>query len=306
MEKMTFSDFANAVVKKIREYLPETFANAAVEISTVMKNNDTRLTGLTIRSIDQNISPTIYLEQFFEKYQEGEDMNDVLERIADLRISHELTEKFDTDLITDFDRVKGRVIPKLINRLWNEELLKERVHTDIAGDLTVTYQILLKQDFSGSATIGITNKILKMWGIDVNTLHELAVDNMKELTPSTFEPMSSVLASMMDEETAELFAREAPVEEMMWILSNKSRINGASAILDSDIMQIVKETLGTGKYYLLCSSVHEWIAVKGTENMDVNELGLMIKEVNEGQVSPDERLSDHPYVYSMEKGLLSA
>lgn len=303
MEKMKFEQFADAVVEKIREYLPETFANATVELNTIVKNNDTHLTGLTIRGIEQNISPTIYLEQFFERYQDGEDMSDVLERIADVRISHELSERFDTEQITEFDRVKDKIVPKLVNKDWNEELLKDRVHS-VVGDLAITYQILLSQDFSGNASVTITNQIMKMWSISLEELHALALDNMKKLTPSTFEPMSKVLASMLGEDAAELFASETPSDELMWVLSNRSRINGAAALLDKNIMQSVIDTIGSS-FYILPSSIHECIVVAASDDMDVLQLTDMIQDVNAGQVAPDERLSDHPYRYSVEEGLLS-
>ena len=47
--KMEFEEFANAVVENISERLPESFQTAKISLQMVMKNNDLRLTGLTIR-----------------------------------------------------------------------------------------------------------------------------------------------------------------------------------------------------------------------------------------------------------------
>ena len=69
---MRFEEFADIVVEKIREYLPETFAEASVELKTVIKNNDLKLTGITIRREESNICPTIYLEQYYKAYEAGE------------------------------------------------------------------------------------------------------------------------------------------------------------------------------------------------------------------------------------------
>ncbi len=139
---------------------------------------------------------------------------------------------------------------------------------------------------------------------DLEALHTLAIENMRRLTPSTFEPMSTVLKSMMDEDTAELFAREVPEDEIMWIISNKSHINGGAAVLDSEIMRKVEDTFAGSKYYLLCSSVHEWIAVKSDTEMDTAMLRDMIVSVNMEQVSQDERLGECPYIYKKDEGLL--
>jgi len=301
MEKMSFDVFTKAVVEKIREYLPESFANASVELQTVVKNNDLKLTGLTIRSAESNICPTIYLEQFFEKYQAGEDMNEVLETIADIRLRNELKETFDVGQITDFDRVRGKIVPRLIGKEWNRELLAIRPHKIIA-DLAVTYHILMGHDFSGIASAPITNALMESWGVDVDTLHDLAIQNMPKLLPSTFQTMSSVLASMMGADAEELLSAIPPADEAMFILSNEQKVNGAAALLDKEIMKTVIERIGK-KFFVLPSSIHECIIVPATADMDVSTLVSMVRDVNQSQVAPDERLSDSVYIYTEDGGL---
>lgn len=97
---MKFDQFTQEVVDKIREFLPDTFKNAEVELQTVTKTNDLKLTGLTIRSINSNISPTIYLESFYEKLQDDNaDLNSILSEIAEVRVKHEVSNVFDTEEI---------------------------------------------------------------------------------------------------------------------------------------------------------------------------------------------------------------
>ncbi len=300
-KKFSFEQFVEAVVDKIREFLPKSFADARVELSTVTKNNNLRLTGLTIRSVDKNISPTIYLEHFYQNYMDGDDMSEVLERIADIRIKSDVNE-FDVGQVSDFDRVQSRLVPKLINKAWNEQLLAERPYKEIA-DLAVVYQISLGSDFGGNASVTVTNQLLSQWGVDIDTVHELAVQNMLNLYPSTLEPMSKVLAAMMGEETAEMLMVGCPEDEMIWVISNQERANGGAAVLDVKLMETIAEKFGE-EFYLIPSSIHEWLLVRCSEGMDASMIGQMIQEVNAEQVSQDERLSDHPYRYSIEEGLL--
>ena len=306
--KMRFEQFTEEVVNKIREFLPESFANASVELQTVTKNNDLKLTGLTIRCADNNICPTIYLEQFYDKYQSGEDMGKILSNIADVRVRNEVKNGFDVEQITDFERVKDMIVPRLIGKEWNKSLLEQRPHK-IVADLAVTYHIMLKQDIDGTASAPITYALMQGWGVDVDTLHELALRNMPVLLPSTFQSMSSVLSEMiykdMDDEDAErLLADMVPQDDLMFVLSNKQKVNGAAALLDKDIMQKIVEKFGED-FYILPSSIHECIIVSADADMDTSQLTAMIQEVNAGQVAPDERLSDHPYRYTLEDGLLS-
>jgi len=305
MGKMRFEQFAEEVVNKIREFLPESFANASVELQSVVKNNDLKLTGLTIRSANSNISPTIYLEQFYDEYQSGKDMGRILSNIADVRIRNEVKEVFDVTQITDFEQVKEHIVPRLMNREWNEELLKVRPHKFVA-DLAVTYHIMLKQDINGTASVPVTNALMESWGVDTDALHELAIKNLPVLLPSTFQSMSSVLFGLMgdSEEAEDILAGISSQDEVMFILSNEQKMHGAAALLDESIMQKVMEKFG--EFYILPSSIHECIIVKANADMDVSTLTSMVQDVNAGQVAPEERLSDHVYRYTANKGLISA
>lgn len=308
MKKMKFEEFANSVVEKIREYLPESYANASVDLHTVTKNNDLKLTGLTIRSANSNISPTIYLEQFYKRYQNGEEMSRVLENIADIRIRHEVSDVFDVNQITDYERVKDRIIPHLVGKKWNEEMLKDRPYTEIA-DLAVTYHILLDDKIEGTASVAVTNALMESWGTSKEKLHSLALKNLPLLLPGTFQSMSSVLSALIVGDLDDEEAAMMPQDDLMFVLSNKQRMFGASAILDKDFMNGVTEKfMETGRnFILLSSSVHDWIIVSSdSEYMDTAQLTEMIQEVNAGQVAPDERLSDHPYRYTVKDGLFSA
>ena len=48
--------------------------------------------------------------------------------------------------------------------------------------------------------------------------------------------------------------------------------------------------------YILPSSVHELILVPAYEYIDVYQLYEMVKEVNDTQVAPEERLTDRAYI----------
>ena len=304
MNKMKFEEFTNAVVEKIREYLPESFKNASVELQTVTKNNGLILTGLTIRSAESNICPTIYLESFFENYQSGQDMKHILENIADVRLRNEVAETFDVGKITDFERASDRIVPRLVGCKWNKEMLETRPHT-VISDLAVTYHIFLAESFDSTASVPVTNALMESWGVDVKTLHELALKNMPELLPSTFQPMSAVLGAMLgDEEAQMLLPAMDPDDEVMYILSNDKKMFGAAALLDQKIMQKVAEKFS--EFFIIPSSVHETIIVPATPDMDVATLSAMVVDVNGSQVAPEERLSDHVYRYNLKDGLLPA
>ena len=303
MDKMKFEEFSQAVVEKIREFLPDGFAKAEVELQTVTKNNDLKLTGLVIRSVESNISPTIYLESFFEKHQAGEDICEILASIADTRVKHEVSEKFDVESILDFGKVREKIVPRLIGREWNRSLLEERPHTDVA-DLAVTYHISLKDELDESASIPVSNQMMREWGVTVEDLHEVALTNLPVLRPCTIESMSDILASMMGGSFGEDML--TPQDEVMFVISNENRVFGSASVLDEKFMKGVVDTFGNRNFYLLPSSVHEWILVSSSDDCDISSLKEIIMTVNATDVRQEERLSESVYTYSLENGLVIA
>jgi hypothetical protein len=71
--------------------------------------------------------------------------------------------------------------------------------------------------------------------------------------------------------------------------------NGAAVMTMNDKLKEFSDVIG-GDFYVIPSSVHELILFADNDGMacDINE---MIREVNTTELSPDEVLSDHVYLY---------
>ena len=307
---MDFEEFKNNVADQIKDFLPEKYEDASVTLQDVTKNNDTVLTGLLIKTEDSNIAPNIYLENFFEQYQDGRDMADILQNIADVRVQHEMEQGFDVSRLTDFDQVKDNIICKLVNAELNADYLADKPHT-MVEDLAVVYAIDLGGNESGHMTAPITNSLMEQYGITQEELHDIALHNLSE-SQIEFKTMRDVLVDMMfpdgiqpDDPRAFMLP---PEEEnpSMYVLSNADKLNGAAALLDAKTMEDISEKLG-GDFIVLPSSIHETIVLPVNEDMDRHTLEAMVQDVNAGQVAPEERLSDHVYMYdSQEKELVLA
>ena len=85
---MTYEDFKDTIKEQIKNYLPADYSDADVTITSVLKNNTTRLDGLTVRIPQSNICPNIYLNQYYADYENGRDIEDILTEIAHIRQKH--------------------------------------------------------------------------------------------------------------------------------------------------------------------------------------------------------------------------
>ncbi len=218
MNRSSFDEFLTVVTNRVWEYLPECFSDARFELSTVAKNNGFVLTGLVIRSNTSNTSPVIYLDQYYEAYMDGRDIDDILREIAQVRLETEVKDSFGAENIMDFDFVKDKIVPRLSSIEWNTGLLEVRPHTQIA-DLAVTYYVMLAQDETGVASIPVTFKLMETWGVEVDTLHDLALQNPTRLFPTTFVSMSSMLRGLLpsieDDDSSDGLYGECAVDEML-------------------------------------------------------------------------------------------
>lgn len=306
---MDYQEFKDEVKDNIKAFLPEEFADADVKINEVIKNNDTKLDALTVTSPDSNISPTIYLNDFYQQYENGRDMDDIMTQIAEIRMEHEVDKSFDVSQIMNFDEAKDHIVPRLVNADMNQEMLENRPHTRM-DDLAVIYAVVVDNSDQGMASVPITNDMMQAYDVTTEELHSIAVANMDEQTPSTFRSLTdmikdNVVEGMMQDMGMDREAAEAMFESMvpsdgpnMFVISNEQGINGAASVLDENLMAKVTEELGED-FYVLPSSIHECIVIPA-ENMDVNELKAMVQEVNETQVMPQERLSDQVYQYDQD------
>ncbi|MBQ8666844.1 MAG: hypothetical protein IJ526_08280 [Lachnospiraceae bacterium] len=288
---MTYEDFKDTIKEQIKDYLPADYSDADVTITSVLKNNATRLDGLSIRTPKSNICPNIYLNQFFTDYENGRNIEDILSDIARIRQMHDGPANLDVSAITDFDRVRDRIAAKLINTEQNKEYLADKPHRDIA-DLSAVYYINLGTDTCGSMTTVITNALLSQYGVTVDELHEIAVQNMgsKARFCSMFEVLSELMSGSLPQDEL------CQADNMMYVLTNDTKLNGAAMLLCPVTMDKVAKQVGTS-YYIVPSSIHETLIVPFNDALDAEQLKQMVHEVNSTQVAPDEILSDSVYIY---------
>ena len=300
MSKMLFEEFSRNVAGQIKAFLPERFKDADIDLKVVAKTNNVKFTGLTIKAVDSNIAPTIYLEKFYEDYQDGEDMDQVLQKIASLRLETEAPAGLDVECISDFERCKDKIIPRVISFNLNKELLKERPHRTIE-DLAIIYYVELNMGGDTTGGVGVTNGIMEKWGVSLEDINKAAIKNLPLLQKSEFKSLNEVLMGISGNKSDEFLSEDCN----MYVLSNVHKMYGASSILDDEMMAHIYDVL-EGDFYMIPSSVHEWIVLpKNNSSFDGDSLAAMIKDVNNSTVALEDRLSDHAYVFNIEDGLES-
>lgn len=281
----------------------QTKKGGKVLVNHIIKNNGRELDGLVILDEGCNVAPTIYLNSYYEQYQDGRKISDIIKEIINIHKSNKDNLKFASDMFNDYNNVKDKVVYKVINYDKNSKLLLDVPHRKML-DLAIVYYCLLEQDKGISATALIHNSHLKSWNITEEELYEDAIINTPKLLKSCIRPMSAVLREMIEidddddnddkeERDTQLIGREGE----MYVLTNENRVNGAACMLYEKVLDKFADLM-QADLYILPSSVHEVIILPKQSTYDKKMLQDMVREVNVEGVAADEVLSDNVYEYS--------
>ena len=250
-----------------------------IKVQKITKAGDKEYTGIIIKPKETNITPNIYLWDGYE----DEPLDKVVDKIIKAYEQYKVNGTINIDFITDWEKVKGKILIQLVNPKTNEKYLENLVTYPFL-DLTAIFYITVFVDKnSGIGNVKVRNDFLEKWGVTAEEIFNTAVENTRE--------------EVMIEDMAEMFkAMGLPVPEMddaapMIILSNKSKVNGAGVLPSA--VEMIRERYG--KCYILPSSIHEMIILPDDGNQNTEEINDMICAVNETQLAPEEVLSNHAY-----------
>ena len=292
---MTYFQFIHAVETKVKKEVEE---EKTVSIHTNVKNNGVRRSGIMISEKGINISPTIYLEEYFHQFRMGYPLEQIAKDIVGLYEKIRFQNSWeDGEKVKDYEFVKDKIIYRLIGREENQELLKEIPYKSYL-DLAIIYYVLLEVDEYGMASMMVRAEHMDMWKVTEEDLYYRASKNTQELLPYEFAPMRTVI-----EELLGLGMEEGPAEKM-YILSNEMRSYGAAALIYPDCLRKIAGVVGEN-FFVIPSSVHELLLVSAEDVWSAQEMTEMIRCVNQTGVAPEEILSDHVYIYRKNLGKLT-
>ena len=271
---MNYTEFMNAMLCEIRGQVD---AQVRTELYTVTKNNGTRRTGILFKQEDSNLAPTIYLEEFYQKYLKGQQVPDLADSICSIYQEIRVKKTCDCQNLFDFNHVKEHIVYKLIRRDANEELLKQIPYEPFL-DLAVVYYIQIDNTRFGSAAIQIRNEHLRYWRVEKEEIRRLAEKNTPRIYPAQIQK----------------------IVRFMYVATNEQCSLGAAVMRYPDFREKVRGMI-RGDFYILPSSIHEVILVPESFGMEPERMQEMVKEINQTGVAPEEVLSDSVYYFDGEE-----
>lgn len=287
MRYMRYQKFIETVRKHIKQVVGKD-----VSIQPVLKNNGTIYDGLVILDPLFNISPTIYLNQYYLRYLDGTSLEDIYEDILHVYETALPNEEFDISLFQDYEKAKERIVMKLIHAEKNKMLLELVPHI-LIYDLAIVFICNVSDYIDSYASILIYNQHLKLWNVNVESLYEVAKLNSLTLLPPRLDNLHDVFEHITDESLD--FLDDLDIS----ILTNPYKIYGATCMIYPDLLSEIAD-IYQDDIIIIPSSVHE-VMLFPKKNLPkdytLDHLTDMVEEVNDTELHDAEVLSDHVYYY---------
>ncbi len=294
---MTYDDFKTEVVEQLKLRLPEEYDD--YKWKTMQKTNSNSYEGLTVSSAQTKRTPRAVLNftKAYDDYLNGTP----IERIVDVFEGYvtapsEIPGAPETDIanmLNDFEKVKDKILPRVINIHTNKDYIQNKVYKYIKGtDMVITYNVTVGSDENGVASVAITKELAKYWKVKQTDIIDVAMNNLKK-EAFTLQTLPEYGMSLMFGIEAKNYKiedlKDKTLIENGLILSNKNGAFGAMHILNKELLIEISKV--AGEIYILPSSVHEVILLP-KEPAKLDSLRNLVKQTNEEQVAVKDRLTD--------------
>lgn len=285
---LNFNEFVNEVTKNIKDFLPDTYSDYEVKIDKVTKTNDTELTGISI--IPKNSvncqTCTIYLEDYYDSYNKGEMLDSVFDAIASKFLNYNKMYGSNTDVsyiisnLENFELMKGRILPRLVNKSTNENKMKTCPFMEWSNDFIIVFQIYVGKNAEALMMLPLSNDIYAKFDINLDELYEIALENLKTLLPTRI---------YFDEKLPGI------------CIGNDEKCYGATNLLDINAIKDYENKLGKCLYVPI--SEDRIMIAPADVKFDKKLIEMALQESNR-EIDPTEVLSNYIYVYDFETNSL--
>lgn len=284
---MNFETFVESIVETLQERMGDAYE---IRVIQVTKNNGVELTGVAMIRQEDSVFPTIYLEGLYEELLRGETIDSLADRIINCHEEQSMALDLDMDFFHDYNSVRNRIFYKLVSFAENKKFLADAPHLRW-NDLAIVFYYGLEEDVLAGASITINRQHMLMWKQDAESLYRTAVRNTKREMPELLVSIRELVEDVTG------ITVQGEDDLPMYVLTNREKRFGASAMLYSGQMQELAEQFGCD-LLILPSSVHEVLLLPDDHCQEYSFYRQMVSEVNKTQVEPEEVLSYGLYRYS--------
>jgi hypothetical protein len=296
---MTRDEFKQKLFLDLKRSLPEHMNVARREIE---KNNGVVMDALQFTNTQYPYAPQpiIYMNHLYDRWIDlDENYELVLEQLMENKAWEKQYASFGA-IIQEFP--EDKIFMRVVNLERNQNLIG-KVPCMQEENLLITYRVLASKDEQGIASFLIDEKLRNQYGISLEQLHKIAMENTPKLFPLKFNSLENFIFQNDQESRSKIKLENAEEKEQLFYLTNEEKLNGASVLFYPGVREALEEAFPEG-YYVLPSSIHEVLIASTSIGLEEDELSEMVQGVNQETVDDVDILSDRAFkVKAPDKGL---
>lgn len=203
------------------------------------------------------------------------------------------------DLVLDIVSDKQKILSRLHRGLANSSSIPDFEHNKVLylpiidTDLLLYFYFTVEEDTDGLASVKLR------FDMDISWEEAIKASAENDILRSKLKGIGTILSEMSG-----LPEDEFPTEldHDLLVLTNTMNVRGASLITIPEAQERLYNLLGDD-FRIIPSSIHEVIVFSKDCSFAAQDIANMIRNVNETTVEERDRLSDHLYACSREKGI---
>ncbi len=292
---MDYKDFCSCLKFKLSDYFP---ASAYFHFYLSPGFKDHTKDTLAVEMPDDPDPPRLLLCGYYTMHLEGQSMHRICMQLAADYEAAVLQCSRRTALIPPLESVIELLEFRLVNyercRDWLEEV-PHRLFLDLA-----VYYVLRRPGLRAyPSPIGF--KELMVWRLNEDALYRIAVNNMQRFHPLQLLPLEKILSGLQ-RECGDPYPRGNPSSGSdLLVLTGRDLADGASVLAYPGCPEKLSELMPA--YYLLPSSIHEWLLLPCPLSFPPTALANTVRQINRRLVSEEDFLSDSVYLFTRVEGL---
>ncbi len=300
---MEFEAFKNTIMDLVSKEVEDRGLEGISMKLTTVESPDGMTDRLMVSVDDSKMSMAFRLKEIYQSVEDGEDIDHAVYKMVNTiedNISFVKEKEQDVkSFISDYEKVKDNTYLRLIP--GDSPILKSTPHRMIE-DMALVVNVHLDSfsDEHGKSCVVVTKPLMEMYGIDEAQLFADAEKNSLANEPMVFKPLLDMVKDLISKDE---IPNPEDVGIVTYIATNTSGFQGAAVAGYPDFCEKAAEAIG-GSFYMLPSSVHEFILIKDDGTPKAKDLNRMIKNVNETVLEPRDVLSAQCYHYDAKAKVL--
>ena len=300
---MEFEAFKNTIMDLVSKEVEDRGLEGISMKLTTVESPDGMTDRLMVSVDDSKMSMAFRLKEIYQSVEDGEDIDHAVYKMVNTiedNISFVKEKEQDVkSFISDYEKVKDNTYLRLIP--GDSPILKSTPHRMIE-DMALVVNVHLDSfsDEHGKSCVVVTKPLMEMYGVDEAQLFAEAEKNSLANEPIVFKPLLDMVKDLISKDE---IPNPEDVGIVTYIATNASGFQGAAVAGYPDFCEKAAEAIG-GSFYMLPSSVHEFILIKDDGTPKAKDLNRMIKNVNETVLEPRDVLSAQCYHYDAKAKVL--